>query len=281
MIILDLSQVMIANYMAQVGNHAGEPLDVNLFRHMVLNTIRANKVKFGITFGELVIACDDKKPWRKDIFQHYKANRKKTRDESGIDWSSIFNTLNKIKLEIKENFPYRVIQVEGAEADDVIGTLVNNYDDRILILSGDKDFKQLQVYPRVEQYDPIRKKYLLEPNPVEQLKELIIKGDIGDGVPNVLSPDNSLVDDIRQKKIMKAKLADWVKLPFEELENDTLLGKGFRRNRELIDLSKTPDSIKDKIIEEFKNQANKKRDMIFNYLINNKCKQLVEHVNEF
>lgn len=272
---------MIANYMAQVGNYAGEAIDENLFRHMVLNTIRANKVKFGMTFGEMVIACDDKKLWRREVFQHYKANRKKARDESGIDWSTIFNTLNKIKQELRDYFPYRVIQIEGAEADDVIGTLVNNYDDRILILSGDKDFKQLQRHPRVEQYDPIRKKYLLEADPLAQLKELIIKGDIGDGVPNILSPDNSLVDEIRQKKIMKAKLAEWVQLSFEDLEADPVLGKGFKRNRQLIDLSYTPEPIKEKILEEFKNQANKKRDKIFNYLINNKCKLLVEHVNEF
>ena len=139
---------MIANYMAQVGNYATNALDENLFRHMVLNTIRANKVKFGITFGEFVIACDDKKLWRRDFFPYYKANRKKAREESDVDWPAIFNTLNKIKLELKEYFPYRVIQIEGAEADDIIGTIVHNYDDRILILSGDKDFRQLQRYPR-------------------------------------------------------------------------------------------------------------------------------------
>lgn len=281
MIILDLSQVMIANYMAQVGNHAGGPLDENLFRHMVLNTIRANRVKFGITYGELVIACDDKKLWRRDVFPYYKANRKKAREESGVDWSVIFNTLNKIKQELKDFFPYRVIQVEGAEADDIIGTIVHNFDDRILILSGDKDFRQLQRYPRVEQFDPINKKYLYEANPLGQLKELIIKGDIGDGVPNVLSPDNSLVDEIRQKKIMKAKLADWIKLDMDALENDPILGSGFKRNRQLIDLTFTPSNISEKILQEFADQANKKRDKIFNYLINNKCKMLIEHVNEF
>ena len=272
---------MIANFMASVGNHASEPIDENLFRHMVLNSIRAYRVKFGITFGELVIACDDKKLWRREIFQYYKANRKKAREESDIDWATIFGVLNKIKGEIKEFFPYRVIQTEGAEADDIIGTLVHNYDDRILILSGDKDFRQLQRYPRVEQFDPVQKKYLLEPDPDRQLKELIIRGDKGDGVPNVLSPDDSLVNDIRQKKIMSDKLDKWVAKSMEELENDPVIGKGFKRNRELIDLSFTPQSLRDKILEDFKGQANKKRDKIFNYLINNKCKLLVEHVNEF
>lgn len=272
---------MIANYMAQAGNYAGEPIDENLFRHMVLNSIRANKVKFGITYGELIIACDDKKLWRRDIFPYYKANRKKARDESGIDWSTIFNVLNKIKQELKDYFPYRVIQVEGAEADDVISTIVHNFDDRILILSGDKDFKQLQKFPRVEQFDPINKRYFYEENPIKQLKELIIKGDAGDGVPNALSPDNSFVDEIRQKKIMKAKLAVWAEQEMMDLENDPVLGTGFRRNRQLIDLTYVPDHISQKVLEEFERQADKKRDKIFNYLINNRCKMLIEHVNEF
>lgn len=281
MIILDLSQVMIANYMAQVGNHAGAKFDEGLFRHMVLNSIRSYRVKFGINFGELVIACDDKKPWRKEVFPQYKANRKKAREESGVDWSIIFNTLNKIKLEIKEYFSYRVIQVEGAEADDIIGALVNSFDDRILILSGDKDFKQLQKYPRVEQFDPVRKKSFIETDPDRQLKELIIKGDAGDGVPNVLSSADSLVDGTRQKKIMKKKLDIWLSKSFEELEADEEIGTNFIRNRQLIDLSYTPVELTNRILDEFNQQANKPRDKMFNYMINNKMKMLIEHINEF
>lgn len=281
MIILDLSQVMIANYMAQVGNHAGAKFDEGLFRHMVLNSIRSYKVKFGINFGELVIACDDKKPWRRDVFPHYKANRKKAREESGVDWSIIFGSLNKIKQEIKDNFSYRVIQAEGAEADDIIGTIVHNFDDRILILSGDKDFKQLQKYPRVEQFDPVRKKSFIETDPHRQLKELIIKGDIGDGVPNVLSPSDTLVNGVRQKKIMKKKLDIWLDMSFEDLEIDSEIGANFKRNRQLIDLAYTPTEISSLIIDEFNNQANKPRDRMFNYMINNKMKMLIEHINEF
>ena len=281
MIILDLSQVMIANFMAQVGNYAGNTFDEGLFRHMVLNSIRSFKTKFSINFGELVIACDDKRTWRREVFTHYKANRKKAREESDVDWNSIFNSLNKIKLEIKENFSYRVIQVEGAEADDIVGTLVNNFDDRILILSGDKDFKQLQRYPRVEQFDPIRKKSYIELEPEKQLKELIIKGDVGDGIPNVLSPANSLVDGIRQKKIMKKKLEIWLQMSFTDLENDLEIGQNFKRNRQLIDLSFTPVELSNLIVAEFNKEANKPRDKMFNYMINNKMNMLIEHINEF
>ncbi len=281
MIILDLSQVMIANYMAQVGNHAGTKFDEGLFRHMVLNSIRSYKVKFGINFGELVIACDDKKPWRREVFPNYKANRKKARENSDIDWSEIFNTLNKIKLEIKEFFPYRVIQVDGAEADDIIGTLVHMYDDRILILSGDKDFKQLQKHSRVEQFDPVRKKSFIEQNPEQQLKELIIKGDIGDGIPNILSPHNTFVDGLRQKKIMKKRLDLWLGMSFFQLENDNEIGENFKRNRQLIDLSYIPTDISNAIIAEFNNEADKPRNKMFSFMINKNMNVLVEHINEF
>jgi len=281
MIILDLSQVMIANFMAQVGNHAGEQFEENLFRHMVLNSIRSYKVKFGLTYGEIVIACDDKKTWRRDVFPQYKGNRKKARDESDIDWSAIFNTLNKVKDELRDNFDYRVLHVEGAEADDIIGTLVHEFDYRFLILSGDKDFRQLQRYPRVEQFDPIRKKYIYESHPFNQLKEHILRGDPGDGIPNVLSPDNCLVDSIRQKPVSKKKLETWIQFDIDQLENNPDIGVNFRRNRRLIDLTCTPGDIKSKIIDAFYQQANKPRDKMFNYMINNKMKQLIEHIHEF
>ena len=170
MILLDLSQVMISNIMMQVGQHA-DTVQPDLIRHMVINTIRSLKTKFGSEYGELVIACDAKRYWRREIFPPYKGNRKADREKSNIDWTVIFDTLNQIKSELKENFPYRVIQVDGAEADDVIGTLTMefgsdlNNGDKILILSGDKDFVQLQRFGNVVQYDPVRKKDMSSTNP--------------------------------------------------------------------------------------------------------------------
>lgn len=80
MIILDLNQVMISNLMAQIGNHTNIDIDENLLRHMILNTIRALNMKFKNEYGELVIACDDKNYWRKDIFPYYKAKRAEDRE---------------------------------------------------------------------------------------------------------------------------------------------------------------------------------------------------------
>ena len=288
MIILDLSQVMIANLMAQIGNHASD-VDEGLFRHMVLNSIRSYRKKF-FNYGELVIACDDKNFWRKDMFCNYKANRKKDRKKSKIDWSRIFIILNKVRDELKLYFPYRVLQVYKAEADDIIASLVmgphmNPHTgeqlpkiDKFLILSGDKDFKQLQRFSNVEQFDPVRKEFIVEENPDKYLTEHIIRGDRGDGIPNAFSDDNCIVDNIRQKPISKKKLADWLSKDIKELEK---IIPYWERNRNLIDLNYIPGSLGAEIWSDYVLQKGKSRERIYNYMINNRMTTLIKHIGEF
>lgn len=284
MILLDYNQVCIANLMAQIGNHTNVEIDEGLLRHMVLNTIRSLKTKFGSEYGELIICCDDKKVWRKDIFKFYKANRKKAREESELDWGAIFNSLNKIKAEIKEYFPYRVIQIEGAEADDVIGSLTIKYGqmlntgEKILILSGDKDFGQLQVFGNVSQFDPVRKKSIKHDDPVKFTRELILKGDRGDGIPNILSPDNSFVDGIKQKPLRLEKYAH-ITNPRLELKDELL--RNWIRNEQLIDLTFIPEDLQAKVISEYENQHGKGKEKLFNYFVNNKLSSLLESIQEF
>ncbi len=284
MILLDYNQVCIANLMAQLGNHTNVSIDENLLRHMVLNTIRALKVKFSTTYGEFIICCDDKKVWRKDVFKHYKANRKKDRENSEINWVEVFNSLNKIKSEIKEFLPYRVIQVEGAEADDVIGTLtlangnMLNTGVSILILSGDKDFGQLQVFGNVKQYDPVRKKDIKHNDPVKFTRELILKGDVGDGIPNILSPDDCLVNKVRQKSVRLDKF-EHITNPRSQLTGDQL--RNWERNERLIDLTFIPEDIQKKVMHEYTLQANKDRSKLFSYFVANRLNQLTECIGEF
>ena len=284
MILLDYNQVCIANLMAQLGNHTNVSIDENLLRHMVLNTIRALKVKFSSMYGEFIICCDDKKVWRKDVFKHYKANRKKDRENSEINWVEVFNSLNKIKSEIKEFLPYRVIQVEGAEADDVIGTLtlangnMLNTGVSILILSGDKDFGQLQVFGNVKQYDPVRKKDIKHSDPVRFTRELILKGDVGDGIPNILSPDDCLVNKVRQKPVRLDKF-EHITNPRAQLTGEQL--RNWERNERLIDLTFIPEDIQKKVMHEYTLQANKDRSKLFGYFVNNRLNQLTECIGEF
>ena len=287
MIIVDMNQVMIANFMMQIGNHKNLEIEESLVRHMVLNSLRSYIQKFGQQYGEMVIACDDTNYWRKKLFPYYKASRKKNRDKSEIDWNTLFNSLNKIRDEIRDNFPYRVIKVESAEADDVIGTLVHQFGKQIssktrdiLILSADKDFIQLHEYSNVDQYDPTRKKFIRKPDCVAFTKELIMRGDASDGIPNFLSPDDSFVLGKRQKPITTKKLEEWIKLEPEVFCNSEML-RNFKRNEQLIDLHYIPDDIKTKVMEQYNAQEAKGRDKLFNYFISNKLKHLMESISEF
>ena len=281
MIIVDLNQVMISTLMMQIGNHKNIKLEEDLVRHMVLNSLRAHKVKFSAEYGEMVIACDDKNYWRKQVYPYYKANRKKEREASELDWNTLFESLNNIRQELKDYFPYKVIQVDHAEADDIIAVLVKEYNHlgKLLILSGDKDFGQLQKYPNVTQYSPVLKKYISCTNPDLFLKEHILKGDSSDGVPNFLSEDNVFVMGIRQSPVTSKKLAGWILQEPEQFCNEAML-RNYKRNQRLIDLEFVPDEIKTQTLEQYNTQI-KDRSKLFNYFIQYQLKNLMEHINEF
>lgn len=281
MIIVDLNQVMISTLMVQIGNHKNIKIEENLVRHMVLNSIRAHKVKFTQEYGEMVIACDDKDYWRKQIYPYYKANRKKDRDASELDWNSIFEVLNKIRSEIKDYLPYKVIHVDHAEADDIIATLTKEFHlrEKILILSGDKDFSQLQKYPNVTQYNPIQKKFVVCTNPDLFLKEHIMKGDVGDGIPNFLSADNVLIMGVRQTPLTTKKMSSWILKTPEEFCTDDML-RNFKRNEQLIDLEHVPEEIKTEILNQYNSQK-KDRSKLFNYFIEKRLNNLMSDISDF
>ena len=284
MIIVDLSQVMLSNLMMQIGNHTNAKIEENMVRHMVLNSLRSYKTAHGEKYGEMVIACDNTNYWRKQMFPYYKASRKKAQEKSEMDWKAIFECMNKIRAELKEYFPYRVIDVETAEADDIIATLCENYgqfnEEDILILSGDKDFIQLHANPHVKQYDPVRKKWIKHDNPEKYLDEHVLKGDSGDGIPNVLSSDNCFVVGERQKPLTQKKIDALLELGLDG-KFDHPLARNYMRNKRLIDLNMIPANVAENILVSYKEQAGKTRDKMFNYFIANKLKNLMEHIGEF
>ena len=283
MILVDLNQVMISNMMMQIGNHQNAQVDENMLRHMILNTLRFNRQKFHREFGELLITCDDKNYWRRQSFPYYKANRRKARDSSELDWSAIFNALNNIRDELKEYFPYRVMQIDTCEADDIIGTIVHkegkelNVGEPILILSGDHDFKQLHKYANVKQYDPTRKRWISHSDPDQYLAEHILKGDAGDGVPNVLSADNTFVMGIRQRPVTKKRMLDWQDIN----KMDDEVKRNYFRNKSMIDLTQIPAVIKEEILEKYEAENTKDRSQLLNYFIKNKLRNLMESISEF
>ena len=282
MILFDFNQVAIANLMEQIGS-SKTPVDETLVRHMILNTIRTYVKKFKESHGpEVVIACDNKKYWRRDIFPYYKAHRRKARESSGHDWASIFEVLHKIKDELRNHSPYKVIDVDTAEADDIIAVLATRYSafGKVMILSSDKDFAQLQKYPNVEQYSPILKKFIKEPLPAAQLKQLIIRGDKGDGIPNILSADNIFVEGGRQKPITEVKIITWLNQTPDQFCNEDML-RNFKRNEMLIDLTKIPETLKQSIIDTYDTTKIHTKQEFMNYMMANRLKNLIEVLHEF
>jgi hypothetical protein len=280
MLLVDLNQVLLAGLMAQIANQKGK-LDEHLIRHMILNIIRNHVKNFKNEYGEVVLCCDNRNYWRKEYFPFYKAGRKKTREKSNLDWHLIFDMLAKFKQELKENFPYKVIDVEGAEADDIIGTLVPIYSahEKMLILSSDGDFLQLQQYGKnVKQYNPSQKKYVYSPDPLLELKEKIIRGDKGDGIPNMFSPSDCFVRDLRQKPITQKILEKYLNEDVKNFSYDETVN--FGRNQTLIDLTFIPQEIKEKIINTY-DEVKPAKGKLLNYFIKHKLKNLMEVIEEF
>ena len=287
MIIVDINQIMISNLMVQINGRNAVELSEDLVRHMVLNSLRGHNKKFRKEYGEMVIACDSKNVWRREVFPNYKAGRKATREKSEHDWDTIFSMLHTIKDEIRSFLPYKVIELETAEADDIIATLVKrtqnevgpNHKKKILILSGDKDFIQLHG-PNVKQYNPVLNKFVGKgEDPTIYIKEHILKGDRSDGIPNVLSDDNVFIEGRRQRPLSKKKIESWVNEVFMTFTEEEQ--KNYNRNRQLIDLSCIPPELEEKIINEFIDAKVASRDKILNYFITKKLKTLIEVIDEF
>ena len=286
MILVDFNQICIANLMVQLKH---SELSEDLIRHMILNSLRYNKQKFGKEFGELVICCDDKNYWRKDIFPYYKAHRKSDREKSPLDWNMIFETLNKVRDELKETFPYKVIRAQRAEADDIIASICHKYGhlgikngsaEPILILSSDKDFAQLQKYANVEQYSPNTKKWIRISNPERYLREHIMRGDRGDGIPNFLSKDSCFVNGERQKPLSIKKIDAWAALEPSDFCDERML-RNYSRNETLVNLDYIPEWIQESIINQFDKYQEPDRKGLLNYFIKNKLRNLTEHIGDF
>lgn len=282
MIIFDYNAIALGSIMANKN------LEQDLVRHMILNTLRMYRQKFPKKdYGDVILACDAPNNWRREVFPQYKANRRKNRSESDFNWDEAFRILNETREEIRVNFPYKLIQVDGCEADDVIGTLAYNTQEfgqyeNVVIISADHDFAQLQVLDNVKQFSPLAKKFVVEKNPRLKLLNHIFKGDPGDGVPNVLSDDNVFVEGIRQTPLSQKKMDGMI----ADLDDGELLYaaswyRNYQRNQRLVDLQYTPEHLKAKILEEFEKQPQGKGSLILPYLINKKCKLLIEVASEF
>ena len=278
MILIDFTQTIIAGLMAQLKHNDGE-INENMLRHMILNSIRNYQRRYASDYGQIVLCTDAANSWRKQFFPLYKANRKKSREADDKDWQLIFETLHKVKMEIKDNFPYKYMYVDECEADDIIAVLVKHAPEGedILIVSGDKDFQQLHKYDNVRQWSPNLNKIVDCPDAELFLKEHILKGDKSDGVPNILSNDDCLDAGIRQTPMRKAILEKYLRIT---IENDDKYYRNYLRNQTLIDFEMIPERINDAILSEYQ-QVEPVRGKVFDYLRNQRLNQLMDNIGDF
>jgi len=281
MILVDLNQVLISNLMAQTRGKSDIKPNKEMIRHMVINSLRGFNLKFKEQYGTMVLCADAGDPWRRDIYPNYKHARRKGRVDSATDWDNIFSCITEIKNEIAENFPYIMMYIEKAEADDIIGALVFNHTNTpIMIISGDKDFIQLQSNTNVKQYSPIQKVFVGEGlDPKKFLHEQIIKGDRSDGIPNILSPDDIFLTGEKQRPINKKRLEEWSNVENISLGSET--SKYYERNKRLIDLSCMPKELERTIINTYREYKIPNRSKLLPYFMQHKLKALMTNIGDF
>jgi len=256
-------------------------VEEDLLRHTILNSIRMFRNQFAKDYGEMVICCDGKDNWRKKVFPEYKANRRKNRENDPTDWKTLFELLHEMREDLTKYFPYKVMHVDTAEADDIIGVLVDHCEENsTLILSSDKDFIQLQKYQGVRQWSPLQKKFIVG-DPVESLYDKTIRGDTGDGVPNILSSDDTLITEgKRQTPVTKKKMELWRGKKPEEFCNEAML-RNYHRNKTMVDLRETPESIRINIVNQYDSQGAGDRSQLLNYFVDKRLKNLMDVIDEF
>ena len=291
MILLDFSNIIVGSIMVSSRVPDEERFSEDFIRHLVLNSVRSYRKKYVDKYGEMVICTDYLSSWRKVAFPFYKAHRKKQREkqdkEQGMDWSALFETISQITGELKDYFPYKVIQVPHAEGDDVIAVLAkyanNTLKEPSLIVSSDKDFNQLYKYKKIRQYSPMRGKMLKGIDAEAYLKEHIIRGDKGDGIPNILSADDCIIDGVRQKPISKKKVSNWLQQEPQDFCNNGMMD-GWNRNQKIIDFEFIPEPISVDILEQYKSQTpdvRPNRSGLLNYFVKHRLKMLIEHIGDF
>lgn len=297
-ILVDYSAIAIAGVMMfqkDLKTGSDEKI-VDLIRHVVLSSLVSNKKKFAPVYGEMIICADARSYWRKEQFAYYKASRAKTRKDSGLDWKLIFNTISSIRDDLQANFPYKVLHVDRAEADDIIGVLCKYYQDnelqqigleevpkKVLILSSDKDNVQLQKFRNVAQFSPPQKK-MVKPETTAQnaLIEKIVTGDSGDGVPNLMSPDDVFVTEgARQKPFKKARLEEFYKLGIGACKSADER-RNYQRNEMLVSYDMIPADLQQSIIATYNSQTpTGTRRKILDYLTTHRCRNLFENIEDF
>lgn len=301
-ILLDTSQIIFQSLFAfadkltqeNTSTEEGKEEVKNIIRHVVLSQIQYYNKTYREKYGELVICCDGTNVWRKKVFPQYKANRKKSREQHDINWSLVFEFVNELLSDLYNNFEFRVVKTNESEGDDVIATLVKYYQENellasyifrsspqpIMIVSGDHDYCQLHKYGNVEQINPRNHAPVFSDNPEREIMEKILRGDRGDGVPNVLSDDLVFVEGRKSKALRQTQIDKLITEGYEKCDNETIK-KNWKRNACLIDFRFIPKSVEKRILEIYHTPVRGNEVKTYNYLLRNNCNQLLGSLEFF
>jgi hypothetical protein len=281
MILVDYSGVAISAITVHMGTEKENRIDtIELARESILNSLRGIARKFKSEYGEMVICVDDKTSWRSTHFPYYKENRKKLKEESLINWGKVYLNMYSVLKEIKENFHYRIVRYDTAEADDVMAVLALNIDGSHVVVSKDKDMVQLTSNQNIKVYSPLNEgNFMSQENLDYYIFKHIVKGDTGDGITNILSDDDTIITPgKRQKPVTEKNLMKWYVDRKEFME---LYGEKFERNKKIISLFEIPEDISLGILEKFNSQEIGNKKKILQYLIKHDLNDHINRVGDF
>lgn len=294
-VLVDFSQTAISS-VAVFANElkGGDPK--NMIKHIILNQLLGLKRRFG---GQLIICCDSRSYWRRAEFPSYKGHRKHSKDAGFLDWTMVYEVLGEMKQELSEFFPYKVLEVAGAEADDIIPVLISYFDENelvntglieepaeIVIVSTDGDYSQLQKYRQVKQWNNVTKKMLVSKNPKQDLIGYICQGQTKDNIPNVCTSDKWAADraaDIpaRASPFKTSRLIDFYNRGYDACLNEDEK-RNYRRNELLLDFDKIPSSVQGDIIRSYHStEITSSKKKIYDYLLGKRMKLLIASHSDF
>lgn len=244
-LLIDFSHLSIRNLFADREIINNPNPEFNLHRHQLITSLLFLIKKFNP--NEVVLGIDNKLNWRKKLYTDYKAHRKAKRDQDVFPWDAYYTYLEELIQDIKDNFPFKVIEQRYAECDDIIAILCkySPFSGENIVVTSDKDFVQLLSLPHVKIYDPIKRKFMEEKQPKIFLEAKILMGDKSDNIP-------AIKPRVGEKTAWKlANNKDELDALLHDAESGKAYRKNYKLNRILIDFNSIPDVIKTKVLKQY------------------------------
>lgn len=233
---------------------------IQYHKHLIFNSLQYIKNKFK---NEIILAIDGTNNWRKEVYPLYKANRSKAKEDNDVNFEEFFEETSKILTAIKDNFPFKVIKVDRAEADDIAGVIALEYGNEIdiTLVTSDHDWLQVLSHTMTRMWDPIKKTNSL----LSDFENTIINtdygrmsrftiihsliGDKGDGVPTITGftkfSDNFLSylreNGIKTQRVDKVSKLDIFEELIDKYEVYTIVKSGYKKGEttDIKDVYKT------------------------------------------